>query len=650
MKVRDDGHLACEIFIYVDDGRVTGWNKVECWRAVQRFSSTLTSRGIQDAYRKRTLPSTDQGPWSGGISMTRWKEGEREVFGLAFSVTQVKWDKMKTCVEDLQQMIDADPDQMVRSRLEEIRGFLIYAARTYNWLNPYLKGLHLTIDGWRPDRDAEGYRIRPKSRSGESCKSEEEDEDPHLRFNEGAIRQAEKDMEEGTEVDWKVFRAMGQDSEEPPPKVKAVPRLAEDIRILAQFVEGDAPDIQRKRVSRLAVALYLIGDASGSGFGSALWDDEGVAYEAGNWKEHWKTESSNYREASNLTARIEKMGEEGKLEDTELFVFTDNSSYEGAFYKGHSKTSAKLTELVRRLRMVERKYNCILHVIHIAGTRMKTSGVDGLSRGDLLEGIMAGMHPWDVIPLNEGADERSQGRVEKWVRAWWSDQEGTPWTRVSGDNTQYESTQLTKLDPEDWFRLRDILGHRLWMPPPAAMETVVELFNEDRMVNPHLSHVFVIPRLMTHLWRKQLFKDADVNFYVKAGAPFWPSDMHEPLTIVIVLPLAYVPNYRGPWITKLTPTARDACERLGAEFGNAEENGRKKFINVGEPMPSLWEDDYRWTRDLLFQFLQEQSSFPPVQGGLVRGLLPTLRGRSLSGSKNNGRRRGRKRLRDGGNA
>ena len=652
MKIRDDGHLACDIFIYVDDGRVTGWSKVECWRAVQHFSSVLTSRGIQDAYRKRTLPLPVPGPWAGGISMTRWREGkdgEDLVYGLAFSVTQAKWDKMKSCVGELETMLDTDPSRMDRGRLEEIRGFLIYTARTFDWLNPYLKGLHLTIDGWRPDRDAEGYRIRPKASSLTTREKEEEDDDPPLRFNEAAIREAEKDMERGNSVDWKVFKAAGSSSDVPPATVKAVPRLAGDVATLAEFVAGEAPDIQRKRVSNVAVALYLMGDASGAGFGSALWNGEGVSYEAGNWKEHWKTESSNYREASNLTARIEKLGEEGKLDDTELFVFTDNSSYEGAFYKGHSKTSPKLTELVRRLRMVERKYGCILHVIHIAGTRMKMSGVDGLSRGDLVEGIMAGMHPWDTIPLNEGADERTKGRVEKWVRAWWNDKQGTPWTQVD-DQRRYESSKLVKLEPEDWFSLKDIVGHRLWMPPPAAMETIVELFNEDRMVNPHLTHVFVIPRLMTHLWRKQLFKDADVNFYVKAGAPFWPSDMHEPLTVVIVLPLAYVPKYRGPWIAKHTSKARDTCERLGAEFGDPEENGRKKFTDMGEPMPSLWDNDHRWTRDILFQFLQAQSSFPPVQSGLVRGLLPSLRGGPLSGPKNNGRRRRRKRIRNGGNA
>ena len=39
----------------------------------------------------------------------------------------------------------------------------------------------------------------------------------------------------------------------------------------------------------------------------------------------------------------------------------------------------------------------------------------------------------------------------------------------------YESMELVKLEPEDWFLLHEIKGHRLWIPPPAAMDTVLEL-------------------------------------------------------------------------------------------------------------------------------------------------------------------------------
>ena len=52
--------------------------------------------------------------------------------------------------------------RLLRQRLLEIRGFLNYVVRTYPWLNPYTKGLHLTIDGWRDDRDWDGWRTHCK--------------------------------------------------------------------------------------------------------------------------------------------------------------------------------------------------------------------------------------------------------------------------------------------------------------------------------------------------------------------------------------------------------------------------------------------------------------------------------------------------------
>ena len=105
---------------------------------------------------------------------------------------------------------------------------------------------------------------------------------------------------------------------------------------------------------------------------------------------------------------------------------------------------------------------------------MKESGIDGLSRGDLLEGMMAGKDPLSFLPLDKGAGQRSQGRVQEWIRSWWTDGEGKAW----------QDQPLHELKPEDWFSLHENPNPRLWIPPPAAMETVVEMFNEDRLDAP----------------------------------------------------------------------------------------------------------------------------------------------------------------------
>lgn len=627
MKVRIDGHLACEVYVYVDDGKFTGWSKLECWRAAQRFSKTLSRLGIQDAYRKRTGPSTKPGPWAGTVTLT---EG-----GVFATVTELKWKKTQGVIKEIESMMEEDDTALPLKRLCSIRGFLIYVGRTYRWMNPYLKGLHLVIDGWRSDRALGGYK---KSKS-----------EIHEEIN---LKEAEEAFEQGKEDNLAEFGGFAKE-EKAPEKVSAkiVPRFYGDVVALVKLTEGEEPATQKCRVKGSITALYVAGDASGKGFGAAVWDEEEVVYSAGSWSGACGEESSNWREAENLTLKVEEMAREGRLRDRELWIFTDNSTYEGTFFKGYS-SSEKLTAIIFRLRMVERETGCIIHVIHIAGTRMKEAGIDGLSRQDFVEGIMGGANPWSYIPLNEDADSRTEGRVSKWVNSWWCDEDGeswcAPWKMGEGrkdDGKRWESERLVKLTPEDWFSLQEVRGHRLWIPPPAAMETVMELFAEDHLVNPHLAHVFIVPRLMTHLWRKHMFKDADIHFYVQAGAPFWPRSMHEPLTVVAIFPLSYVSGYRGPWIVRDRPGTGEFAGLLDSEYRRQRENGREEFPDLERPMPDLQEDDYKWTWNLLRKFLHEQRTFPPVQSGVSRGMLPGLRGQPFSSSEVSRRRGGRRRTR-----
>ena len=142
---------------------------------------------------------------------------------------------------------------------------------------------------------------------------------------------------------------------------------------------------------------------------------------------------------------------------------------------------------------------------------MKKVGIYGLYQGDLLEVMTTNQNSLDFIPVNESADERSGGRVVSWITYFWKDRTGAAWGVCA----------LNRLSPDDWFELHKKYRPRLWTPPPAEMETVVEVFNEERLVHPHIPHVFAIPHLMTHLWRRQLSKDADVLFTINMGPSFW---------------------------------------------------------------------------------------------------------------------------------
>ena len=98
MKIRWDGHLACEVFLYVDDGRATGFCRKICWAAARQVASMCTRLGVQDKAVKRTFPSPLPGPWAGTVSRT--DEGE-----VVFLVSAGKWAKTRSLVQELAGML-----------------------------------------------------------------------------------------------------------------------------------------------------------------------------------------------------------------------------------------------------------------------------------------------------------------------------------------------------------------------------------------------------------------------------------------------------------------------------------------------------------------------------------------------------------------
>ena len=180
---------------------------------------------------------------------------------------------------------------------------------------------------------------------------------------------------------------------------------------------------------------------------------------------------------------------------------------------------------------------------------------------------MTGQNPLDFIPLNKSADQRSGGQVVSWINYWWKDRKGAAWG----------GRALKRLSPDDWFQLHTQERPRLWTPPPASMETVLEVFNEDCQAHPHIPNVFAIPRLITHLWRRWLSKDVNVLFTINMGPSFWPFSMHEPLIVLIVFTLDHVSNYRGPWVIRGSSTALEVQDHLEAGLKHTELHGCGKF-------------------------------------------------------------------------
>ncbi|KAI2492587.1 hypothetical protein MHU86_21971 [Fragilaria crotonensis] len=138
---------------------------------------------------------------------------------------------------------------------------------------PYLKGLHLTLDFWRGGRDNEGWKIIGREEEGNG--------------EQNALLSSDRKA---------------------PRFVSVAPRLTHDIKalmVLTAFQE--APRMEVRATS--TAAAYLVGDASGSGFGDCLWvqGEEGMNIAFGSWDNEVSERSSNFREGYNLVLRLENL-------------------------------------------------------------------------------------------------------------------------------------------------------------------------------------------------------------------------------------------------------------------------------------------------------------------------------------------------------
>ena len=231
--------------------------------------------------------------------------------------------------------------------------------------------------------------------------------------------------------------------------------------------------------------------------------------------------------------RIKSLVGSREVQRQEVFMLTDRLTFESTYYKGYS-TFWKLLRIILRLYQAIRDGSLLFHVIQVDGTRMEIWGVDGLPRGYLLEGMAERKDPLLFVPLAE--------KVGKLVSSWWRDSEGKkPWGNM-------DPTDVTK---DNLFDLYKVKGPRLWMPQPVAMETIIEVCNEDRMAHPHQVHVFVIHRPVTHLQRKRPFQKGWIcpdDYLLRDHS--WDKSQHQPLILTIILPFVYVENYREPWIAR----------------------------------------------------------------------------------------------------
>ena len=129
---------------------------------------------------------------------------------------------------------------------------------------------------------------------------------------------------------------------------------------------------------------------------------------------------------------------------------------------------------------------------------------------------------------------------------------------------------------------------------------------------------------MTQMWTKQLCKDADLKFYVQAGAPFWPRSMLEPLTVVVVFPLSCCQLQRT-MDGRGRPHTEKVIEQLDLKFQRPRKGGRREFLDLEEPMSGLQDEDYRgaWHRIFCANFIMSKGGFPRCTAGSTTRITRT---------------------------
>jgi hypothetical protein len=171
------------------------------------------------------------------------------------------------------------------------------------------------------------------------------------------------------------------------------------------MLEPKVPPVVNLRTRSVVTVVYGFGDASGSGLGSTFTCGSGFTYRIGVWGSDDIGQSSNWKEFCNIVSSLEDEAKEGNLSNSEVFMFTDNSTVEACCVWGTS-SSPNFLSLVVQLRSLTTRFGVKISVFHVSGTRMIAQGTDGVSRGFLRGGVIAGEAMTSFIPIHLGATAR----------------------------------------------------------------------------------------------------------------------------------------------------------------------------------------------------------------------------------------------------
>jgi hypothetical protein len=170
MKMWADGDITSEVVQYVDDVRIIAATRELAWLCSRKMAKGLCFLGLQDSGRKRRELSRRPGAWAGVAVITDMK-------AVCKGVTKERWTKLQRKIRwigkqlDLSGMFSKESDQEMGENtiepggsalyfksLEYIVCIIMYVAMTYTSMIPYLKGIYLTLNSWRGNRNKDCWK------------------------------------------------------------------------------------------------------------------------------------------------------------------------------------------------------------------------------------------------------------------------------------------------------------------------------------------------------------------------------------------------------------------------------------------------------------------------------------------------------------
>jgi hypothetical protein len=135
---------------FFDDGRIYAPDNELAQRDIRQMCSSLQWLGNKGATRKRRSGGMRPGAWSCACVYT-YKNLAQKI------LSQTKWEKLKLCVK---WFLDHAIKRIVANRkmVLEKRGFMVYCGCTYYFNLPFLKGIHLSLEVWRPNKYVDGWQ------------------------------------------------------------------------------------------------------------------------------------------------------------------------------------------------------------------------------------------------------------------------------------------------------------------------------------------------------------------------------------------------------------------------------------------------------------------------------------------------------------